>query len=288
MVLLPADGFEFDEFSEIVDEMEDYSYEYCGDPFVDVDESVEFVIEDGILKKYCGKSLTPVVPEGVVAIEGGAFMNKPITKVTLPSTLKELRSYNALDSSSPYYLWFYFPGYWLGPFYRCEQLKEVYLPEGLKVISEGAFHDCISLESIKIPNTVTKIKCYAFANCKSLTTITIPEYVTSIDTGTFQGCENLTSVVIENDFAKIGIGENAFLDCTRLTSIDVSDTEILKSRCPFEGTPILNKKIAEMTALEEQRAVEERKKENLCQHCGGDFTDSSSPKCIDCGKLKDY
>ena len=123
------------------------------------DKTKDFVIEGGVLKKYQGESLTPVVPEGVVAIEGGAFENSTITKVTLPSTLKELRSCYVRGLKAP--------------FSGCKYLEEVNLPEGLKEISINAFFDCISLTSITIPDSVTSLGEWVFRGCDNLTTVNI-------------------------------------------------------------------------------------------------------------------
>ena len=47
-------------------------------------------------------------------------------------------------------------------FNSCDKIKEVKLPEGLKIIGEGAFSSCWGLQKVEIPSTVTTIKDYAF------------------------------------------------------------------------------------------------------------------------------
>jgi hypothetical protein len=105
-----------------------------------------------------------------------------------------------------------------------------------------------------IPNSVTTIGAGAFSRCTSLTTVTIGIGVTLIGTGTFYQCTSLTSIDVDaaNAFyasvdgvlynkaittlikcpgGKVGaitipnsvtsIEDNAFYQCTTLTSIDV-------------------------------------------------------------------
>lgn len=55
------------------------------------DKNKDFVIEGGVLKEYHGASVDVIIPDGVIAIDGGVFENTMITSVTLPLTLKELR-----------------------------------------------------------------------------------------------------------------------------------------------------------------------------------------------------
>lgn len=151
--------------------------EYCGTPFIvekaitqyntnnsfNIDNvtiinncSEDFEVSGGVLKKYNGSSLTPVIPEGVVAIEGGVFEKSMITEITLPSTLKELR-----DNLTDYMMN-------IGPFFNCLYLEKVNLPEGLKEISSGAFHLCKSLKEVTIPSTVDCFGKEVFWKCENL------------------------------------------------------------------------------------------------------------------------
>ena len=122
-------------------------------------------------------------------------------------------------------------------------------------IGESTFWGCSGLTLITIPKSVTSIGCYAFYDCTSLTSITIPNYVTSIGNYAFSGCSGLTSIIVGNGNQKYdsrnncnaiiekesntliagckktiipnsvtSIGENAFRNCSGLTSITILES----------------------------------------------------------------
>ncbi|MBO5732067.1 MAG: leucine-rich repeat protein [Alistipes sp.] len=118
-------------------------------------------------------------------------------------------------------------------------------------IGDKAFYNCSSLTSITIPNSVTTIGDYAFAICDSLvefkgkfaedngrilvvdgtlvafalaglTEYAIPESVTTIGDYAFQDCDRLTSVTIGDSVTTIGDG--AFAYCSSLTSVTIPES----------------------------------------------------------------
>ena len=143
-------------------------------------------------------------------------------------------------------------------FQFCDNLTSVNIPYNVTEIHSAAFEECTSLTSITIPDSVTTIGDYAFFNCTSLTSITIPESVTTIGSSAFRNCTNLTGIwvdennlnycsdnkgilfnkdktlllqapgTISGDYAvpdsTITIGANAFMNCTRLTSVIIPDS----------------------------------------------------------------
>ena len=115
--------------------------------------------------------------------------------------------------------------------------------DGYTSIGEFAFYDCSSLASITIPDSVTSIEAYAFCRCSSITSITIPDSVTSIGERAFANCSSLpiednmryadTYLVEAVDKSlstytiKTGtkwIGDNAFSDCSTITSITIPNS----------------------------------------------------------------
>ena len=96
----------------------------------------------------------------------------------------------------------------------CTSVTSVTIPNGVKIIGEGAFRDCSSLTSVTIPNSVTSIGWDAFKGCSSLTSITIPNSVKRIWKEMFYGCSSLKSVTIPDGVTHIG--ERAFAGCKSL------------------------------------------------------------------------
>ena len=171
-----------------------------------------FVIENGVLKKYKGPGGDVIIPDGVTSIKGE------------------------------------FPD---GAFSDCECLTSVVIPNGVTSIGEFAFSGRERLTSVVIPDSVTTIERFAFSGCPAATIsvskpaanrpenfviengvlkkykgpggdVVIPAGVTSIGGSAFCGCECLTSVMIPAGAASIGDG--AFSGCARLTSVVIPET----------------------------------------------------------------
>ena len=155
----------------------------------------DYLIENGVLKKYKGSGGDVVIPDGVTSIGGYAFFNcSSLTSVTIPTGVTSI---------------------WPYAFSGCSSLSSVTIPVGVTSIGDGAFHDCYSLTSVTIPEGVTSIGKSAFYNCRGLTSVTIPVGVTEIGSEAFSGCYSLTSLTIPNGVTSIG--NNAF-DCSVLHS----------------------------------------------------------------------
>ena len=54
------------------------------------------------------------------------------------------------------------------------------VPQGIRIIGDGAFSGCESMESVTLPDSVMHIGSNAFSGCSALESITVPEGVTSI------------------------------------------------------------------------------------------------------------
>jgi beta-lactamase regulating signal transducer with metallopeptidase domain len=93
-------------------------------------------------------------------------------------------------------------------------LKEVWIPEGVEVISYGMFANCEQLERVYLPDTVTVIDIYAFSECSNLKEIYIPENVTTINDYAFYNCTKLEVINIPDSLTEIS--NNAFWLCTKL------------------------------------------------------------------------
>ena len=187
----------------------------------------DFVIEDGVLIEYRGESTTPVVPEGVIAIAGGAFAFCNVTKVTLPSTVKELHTCgkevfdklyhcvnrinicfapspeedwlntsseregfeNSLDEDDDFEISFEKDDF--------EFFDDVFFYEdACQVPWVGPFYCCYNLEEINLPDGLRIIPKGAFCECRKLKAITIPNSVYKIGCDAFYRCEKLKEITI--------------------------------------------------------------------------------------------
>ena len=115
--------------------------------------------------------------------------------------------------------------------YACSSLKTLVLSK-VKEIPANAFTGS-AIESVTIADQA-KIHAKAFLNLTSLKSVTFLGGYTIVEgsdgnTRPFQGCKNIETVTFNsNDVenAKVTISDNMFVDCTKLTSIDLSKVSL--------------------------------------------------------------
>lgn len=159
----------------------------------------DFIVEDGVLKKYTGSDRTVAISDGITEIGPWAFKDcVSLVHITIPDSVNTIK-YSAFsgcvslsgivlpDSMTEIDSW---------TFSSCSSLASAVLPKGLKKIGVGSFIQCTSLADVTIPENVETICSAAFAGCRKLTGITIPDGVKSLDGTIFNGCTALTSLTL--------------------------------------------------------------------------------------------
>ena len=126
---------------------------------------------------------------------------------------------------------------------------ELVIPSGVTSIGNGAFLGCSGLTSVTIGSGVTSIGNYAFWGCDKIQNVTTPmellsgfdktklENVTitkgEIPNNAFINCTNLTTVTLKDSVTSIG--GSAFNGCSGLTSITIPDSVTSMGNYAFRG-----------------------------------------------------
>lgn len=169
-------------------------------PKIEVDENGFAVNENGVLVRYDGPGSDIVIPDGVTAINTGAFSgNTAITSVVIPDSVTTLTGSHT--------------------FYGCTNLRRVQFGNGVTEIPEYTFYECPSLTEVVIPDSVTKIGVLAFSGCAALERVDIPASVQCIEEAAFADCTALREVVLSEGLTTIG--RNAFIRCAALERIEI-------------------------------------------------------------------
>ena len=250
----------------------------CDVTKVNIPESVTYIGADAF--GDCGRLISVNIPESVTYIGEKAFRNcSSLTSITIPENVvyigelafrkcSGLTSIKVSEGNTKY-----------DSRDNCNAIIETasntlitgcnntIIPNGVKSIGDYAFDECSRLTSVTIPNSVASIGNGAFRDCEGLTSVhitdlaawcniafennplshahhlylngqeisdlIIPNGVKSIGNDAFSECTGLTSVTIPNSV--ISIGDYAFDECSRLTSVTISNSVTSIGKGAFRG-----------------------------------------------------
>lgn len=131
-------------------------------------------------------------------------------------------------------------------------LSEIEIPtymgsQKVTSIAEYAFENCTNIKSLIVPNNVTSIGFSALSGCTNLTNITLPfvgngsskthfSYLFGVDYENYSDAYYVpTSVKKVTITGEVAIEENAFEDCTSITTIIIGDSVTSIERGAFWG-----------------------------------------------------
>lgn len=139
-------------------------------------------------------------------------------------------------------------------FEEMTSIKEVILPESIKIICDRVFANCTNLEKINLPSGLIRLQNEVFLECKSLKQITLPQSLTFIGDDCF-ALSSIESVQIPDSMEYIGegafehtnlkdvfvpksvkfLGNQTFRSCTNLEKLILEghDIEIPEAFCEF-------------------------------------------------------
>lgn len=220
-----------------------------------------FVIANNTIQAFYGAERNIDVPEGIVAIAGGAFDKTGIITIKLPSTLRKLGSafqgcdqleeiiipegvteirdysFQGCKSLAKAVLPSTLEKIGDSAFSGCNKLSDIDIPAKVSTIGNTAFYDCELIKRVVVPTNVKVIEHETFEYCLSLSELVLPEGLEAIGGRAFQGCENLSAIVIPSTVQKMGY--DAFAKCKILHDVTFLSTEIEMSSDAFDNCPEL-------------------------------------------------
>ena len=124
---------------------------------------------------------------------------------------------------------------------RRKDLREVWLPDSVVKIGEGAFTGCMGIVDLHLPATLQSIGDYAFSGCTGLVDLHLPDTLQSIGDCAFFGCMDIVDLHFPATLQSIG--HSAFHGCSSLARVLAPGSlvrgEMADPTNAFAGCPVL-------------------------------------------------
>lgn len=187
------------------------------------DQSKDFKIIGGVLKKYKGESMDVVIPNNVFKVDSMCFAHLAIKSIYISASVTNIDDCAFADCESS-----------IESIYVDNKNECFVVDNGVLICKtdKSIVKSTISLVDYVIPNGITRINSYAFENCKKLKKVIIPESVETIGYCCFKNCKSLQSVDLPKKLKKLGTG--SFDNCKSLKAISIPIT-VEKVYSEFKG-----------------------------------------------------
>lgn len=187
------------------------------------DQSKDFKIIGGVLKKYKGESMDVVIPNNVFKVDSMCFAHLAIKSIYISASVTNIDDCAFADCESS-----------IESIYVDNKNECFVVDNGVLICKtdKSIVKSTISLVDYVIPNGITRINSYAFENCKKLKKVIIPESVETIGYCCFKNCKSLQSVDLPKKLKELGTG--SFDNCKSLKAISIPIT-VEKVYSEFKG-----------------------------------------------------
>lgn len=222
-----------------------------------------FVIDNGVFKKYCGNEKNINIPFGITVIGEGSFEETPIESIVIPNSITNIEtgafwnckaldkivfSNNITSVDKNAFAWgkscksvyisdltswcnIDFKSYTSNPlshegklYLNGKLLDKLVIPDDINIIKQYAFKGCF-FNKLIIHDNVTEIRTGAFLGCESFKSVIIPSSVNTIDKQAFSYCNSLTEIIFKGEPEYID--ENAFY-CSEIKTVKVCSEKMKK------------------------------------------------------------